>query len=163
MKPLQNENVAFPFTRYTPIHPGAEIGVGVYEVEKDKSIQTVNVYAGGFYHKRLELGLYVRGEYQYTLKFKDKVGLDLPVGIGYLHSFYPGELYELNSNGEFETVSQTGRPHALITGGVGVRYLGFEKVQPFVRQSIGIETPFANYLPVLPHSFLSFGVTIQLN
>ena len=45
---LQSETVALPFTRYTPINPGAEIGATFYEVEKTNTLQSVNAYAGGF-------------------------------------------------------------------------------------------------------------------
>lgn len=160
---LQTEAIGLPFTNYSPAHPGFEAGLTLWKKEGTKSIQTAEVFAGGFYHKKLETGFYLRGNYQYTFKVMDKLGVDLPVGVGYMHTFYPADLYEQDpATGEFETISQTGRPHALITAGIGLSYLSEGNFQPFIKQELAIETPFANSLPVITHSFLKAGVKIKL-
>ncbi len=159
---LNTEAIGLPFTNYLPIHPGAEIGLTFKTIEKQNSIHRFNAKVGGFYHERLETAIYVGAEYQYTrILFKQKLGLDFPVGLGYHHTFYPADIYILESDGSFTEVNQIGRPHLFISAGVGVSYLGHEKFQPFIRQELFIETPFANGLPYIPHSLLKIGLNIK--
>jgi hypothetical protein len=81
-----------------------------------------------------------------------------------MHTFYPGEVYELNeNNGEFEKINQKGRPHLLAGVGVGITYLKNKRWQPFIRQDLSIETPFINGIPVMIHSFLKMGINYKLS
>ncbi|MEN0048218.1 MAG: hypothetical protein AAF806_14245 [Bacteroidota bacterium] len=158
------EAIGLPFTNYSPYHPGLEVKGIFKQMDKPKSIRYWNANAGFFYHERLATAIYVGGEYQYTQKFfNEKLGFDIPLGLGYLHTFYPSELYEQTKNGDFETVNQLGRPHLYVNAGFGLSYLGNTRVQPFVRQELLIQTPFANGLPIIPHSMLKIGVHIKLS
>lgn len=160
---FNSEAIGFPFTNYSPIHPGIEITGTIRKNERAKSIRYINVKAGFFHHRRLENAFYLGGEYQYSQTlFKNKVSVDLPVGLGYLHTFYPGELYEQNENGEFEAINQWGRSHLYANLGIGLTYLSDNKIQPFVRQELFLETPFANGIPIIPHSLLKIGVQVKL-
>jgi len=160
---VQSEAIGLPFTNYSPIHPGIEFGAMFIKKEKDKNIQYFNAKAGFFYHQKLETAIYLGGEYQYSQKlFKQKVSIDIPVGLGYLHSFYPGEIYEQNTAGDFEKINQIGRSHLYINLGIGLRDLNEGKIQPFLRQELLLETPFANGIPAIPHSLLKVGVQIKL-
>lgn len=160
---LNTEAVGLPFTNYSPIHLGIEITGTIRKVEKSKSIRYTNVKVGFFHHMRLENALYVGGEYQYSQKlFKERLSIDLPMGLGYLHSFYPGEIYEQNEVGDFEKINQIGRSHLYLNLGIGMTYLSESKFQPFVRQELLLETPFANGIPVIHHSLLKIGVQIKL-
>ena len=158
-----SEAVGLPFTNYSPYHPGAEFTTALKINEKEKSTRYIGLKAGFFYHRKLETALYLGGEYQYSfMMLNNKLSLDIPMGLGYLHSFYPSELYEQNSNGDFEKVSQFGRPHLYINLGLGLTYRMNERVQPFVRQSLLLETPFANGIPVIPHSLIHLGIQIKI-
>ncbi len=160
---LQSEAIGFPFSNYAPIHPGAEVGLTIRERHRARSSTAVNVYFGGYYHERIATGLYLRAEFQPTLKLGNHFGLLLPMGVGYLHTFYPAELYQVNDEGSFEVARQGGRPHALLQLGVGISYLGHERFEPFIKQELAIETPFANTFPFIPHSFIKAGLAINLN
>jgi len=160
---VQSEAIGFPFTNYSPVHLGIELNATIRKKEKEKNIQYLNAKAGFFYHRKLETAIYLGGEYQYSQKlFKQKISIDLPVGLGYLHSFYPGEIYEQNNEGDFETINQFGRPHLYVNLGIGLTYLNEGKIQPFIRQELLLETPFANGIPVIPHSLLKVGIQIKL-
>lgn len=65
------ETYSFPFTRLTPVHPGLEVGISWYEKTKQNGVHSLNTYIGGYYHKKVENGLYLKGEYVYTYKFKN--------------------------------------------------------------------------------------------
>lgn len=158
-----SEAVGFPFTNYLPYHPGIEIKGCLKKVDKSKSYRYLNANLGFFYHKRVETAFYLGGEYQYTHKlFNENVGLDIPIGLGYMHTFYPGEVYVQTDEGDFEKKTQFGRPHFYLNLGIGVSYIGDSRIQPFIRQELFVETFFANGLPVIPHSLLKIGVHIKL-
>lgn len=160
---FNSEAIGLPFTNYSPIHPGVEVTGTLKKNEQPKNIQCLNVKAGMFHHQKLETAIYLGGEYQYSKKlFNQRLSIDLPVGLGYLHTFYPGELYEQNENGDFEVVNQSGRSHLYVNLGVGLTYLSDGKVQPFVRQELFLETPFANGIPAIPHSLIKLGVQVKL-
>jgi len=87
---LITEAIGLPFTNYLPIHPGLELKTTLKTRETEKSKKSFNANLGGYFHRKLETAFYLGGEYQYTRKlFNQKVGLDFPVGLGYLHTFYP--------------------------------------------------------------------------
>jgi hypothetical protein len=159
---LTNESIAFPFTRYLPLHPGAEIGFSMKQVEKEKSIRQWNGYAGWYYHEKVENGVYLRAEYLHGLKIGSFLRLDAFGGLGYLHTFYPGTLLEINSEtGAIEEVPQQGRPHVIANVGIGIVYRNDSRIEPFIKQSLTVETPFANGIPVMVHSFLHLGVNLK--
>lgn len=160
---LLKESTSFPFTRFYPIHPGGEIGITFMEKKREKSITNFNANVGGFYHKRIQNAFYLRGEYAYRPIIKSLLTIDFIANAGYMHTFYPGEVYELNNDsGEFEKIKQTGRAHFLGGAGIGISYIKGEKIQPFLRQEMTIESPFANGIPIMIHSMLKLGINIQL-
>ncbi|MEQ8580265.1 MAG: hypothetical protein RIC30_04360 [Marinoscillum sp.] len=159
---LMSESIAFPLTRLAPIHPGAEVGYTLY-VWDQRTPRVLNVYMGGYHHERVENGIFLRVEQSHQFGLTDWLATNLAYGLGYMHTFYPGELYEVNPRtGEFEKINQLGRAHALATVGIGFTWVNDSPVLPFVRQDLALETPFANGIPVIIHSFLKVGVNVKL-
>lgn len=160
---LQTETLSFPFTRYFPLHPGLEIGSRMWNLDKDISNHQANVYLGGYHHQKVENGIYLRGTYQYTLKVKNTVGIEFPVGAGYQHTFYPGTYYQLDSEtGDWTSKTHGGVPRALVTGGLGLTYLKSERVHPFIRHESVLDFPLAGGWLNLK-TFVKLGVSIELN
>ena len=160
---LTTETSSFPFTRFLPIHPGLEIGTSLIERSKQNSIHNVNVYIGGYHHQKIENAFYLRGEYAYRYKFKNTISLDAPVGIGYQHTFYPGEIYEQNATtGEWESINQIGKSHFLITFGLGLTYVKAKKFQPFIRYESNIDIPMYNGF-LTTRTFFKLGINIKIN
>jgi len=158
-----NESIAFPFTSYSEFHPGVELGVSIHTSEKEHSIRQLNVYVGWFLHQYIESSFFLRGEYSYKLKLGEAFTAGFYGGAGYMHTFYPGTLYEIDENtGEMIPLSQLGRPRALISAGLQLSYRTAVGIEPFVKQEFSIETPFANGIPLMPHSFLKLGININL-
>ncbi len=163
---FSDETISIPFTRYVPIHPGGEIGFALQEKTTEKSIHQVNLYIGGFYHERVETALFLKAEYQYTFKIFNMIGFGFPIGLGYLHTFYPADVYiENHATGEFKTIHHYSRPHALISTGIGLSYVKFAAFQPFIKQELAIEAPFMDWFPsaLAPHSLLKLGIIITLS
>ncbi|MEM1319405.1 MAG: hypothetical protein AAGG75_04065 [Bacteroidota bacterium] len=97
----------------------------------------------------METAIYLGGTYQYSQKLlKQRISLDFPVGADYLHSFYPGELYEQNAEGDFNELKQLGRPHFCANLGVSLTYLGKGSIQPFIRQELLLEIPYSEEQPI---------------
>ena len=160
---LLTESIAFPFSRYLPIHPGAELGITIRETQREHSLSQWDVVAGGYYHEKLETGFYLKGQYHYQKYLFTHLGVDFTGSIGYMHTFYPADIYKHNpETGEYLVANQMGRPHAIAEAGIGLTYRNSSPIEPFIRQSFMLETPFANGIPVIPHSFLKFGVDIKL-
>ena len=158
-----SETYSFPFTRFLPIHPGLEIGTSLFHKERPKSEHYINIFLGGYYHRKVENGFYLRSEYVYRYKIKNAIGIDFPVGIGYQHAFYPGEVYEQNSEtGDWERANQVGKPHALVNFGLGFTYLKPKKVQPFVRYESIIDYSL-NRGFLTTRTFLKFGINIKIS
>lgn len=161
---LQKESVAFPFTRFLPFHPGAQIGLTLNNKEREKSITNLNVNLGGYYHKKVANAVYFQGEYAYRPVLKSIVSIDFVGSLGYMHTFYPGEVYALNpDNREFGKITQTGRPHILAGLGIGFTYLKNDRWQPFINQNLSVKVPFGNGLANMVHSFLKVGAIYKLS
>jgi len=156
-----SEAVGLPFTNYLPVHPGIEMTGTFKRVEKLSSDQFLKGKVGFFHHERVALAIYTGIEYQYSKKiFSQKMSLDFPMGLGYLHTIYPGELYEIR-DGELVEVNKFGRAHLYTNIGVGLTYLKNEKIKPFIRQELFAEI-FGNAISVIPHSLLKVGVQINI-
>ena len=79
-----------------------------------------------------------------------------------MHSFYPGNVYELNSEGDYNLKRQLGRPHLWLESGLGVSFFRTKQISPFIQYRFALETPFANGIPVFPHSFYQAGVNYKI-
>ncbi len=160
---LTSETYSFPFTRILPVHPGIEVGTSIFQRVKNNSQHNINAFIGGYHHQKIENAFYLRSEYRYRYKIKNTIGIDIPVGVGYQHKFYPGEIYEQNpSTGEWENKNQIGKSHFLVTFGLGLTYINASRIQPFVKYESNIDIPLYNGF-LTTRTFIKFGVNIKLN
>ena len=160
---LLNESISFPLNSFSEIHPGVELGFPIRQVEKDHSVRTINSYAGWFLHKHIENSFYVRAEYMHEFKVGSYLRAGFYGGAGYMHAFYEGTMYEVDpETGAINAVKQYGRPRALISAGIVISANTEAGINPFLKHEYAVETPFANGVPVMPHSFLKLGLTINL-
>ncbi|WP_034040811.1 hypothetical protein [Wocania ichthyoenteri] len=155
---IMNENIHYKAKGFNNFNPGGEIGMTLKKKDRKYFFSEFNIYAGGYYHKKVETAFYLRGDYSFGIKLQDVLAIDLHGGLGYMHTFYPGHLYEQNNNGDFEKINQTGRPHAIANAGLGITVLSSGRVKPFIKYELMGETPFANGIPFVPHSFLKLGI-----
>ncbi|MEM8965619.1 MAG: hypothetical protein AAGE93_04315 [Bacteroidota bacterium] len=155
---VMTESISFPFTRLSPLHPGVELGVTFHEWNRAHSSSKLNTYLGWFYHQEVDQGFYLRGEYEYAFRIKNTVSIGLPIGLGYLHTFHTGPVYEQREDGSFTAITQTGRPHAILNLGLGVTYLRLGSFQPFIRYEMMAQSPFVATVPVVSRSFLKVGI-----
>ena len=159
---IQSESISYPFSRISPIQPSIQIGTSFRKRIKEKSERNYNLHLGFYHHKDVENGIYLQGEYAHTFIIAKKVGVILPAGIGYLHTFYPGELFSQNDDGSFSQVNQLGRAHIIATTGIGLSYRGFEKFEPYIQYDIMAQYPFGKTIPLLPHTFIRLGIKFKI-
>jgi hypothetical protein len=155
---FMNENIHYKAKGFNNFNPGAEIGFALKKKDKKYFFNEFNIYVGGFYHKKVETAFYLRGDYAFGIKLQDVLAVDLHGGLGYMHTFYPGHLYEQNNTGDFKKINQTGRSHAIVNVGIGITVLKTGSIQPFIKYELMGETPFANGIPFVPHTFLKLGI-----
>lgn len=158
---VQQESSTLPFTRFKELHPGFELSYGLAPVLTAKGNRQWEVSVGYFFHRQLSSSTYLKATHRWTFGLGELAELHLAPSVGYLHSFYPGNVYQ-QKDGDFVGKTQYGRPHALVEAAFGLGFFPGRTIQPFVRYRFGLESPFANGIPVFPHSFYQIGLSYQL-
>jgi len=159
---FQQESSSLPFTRFAELHPGLELSYGLApKATKENRSTQWWISAGYFYHREIESAVYLKASYAWQMPLADFAELELAPSLGYLHSFYPENIYELN-DGEYQAITQYGRPHIMAEVGMTARFFPQSQISPFIQYRFGVETPFANGIPAFPHSFYQVGISYQL-
>ena len=155
------ESTSFPFTRFSPIHPGAEIGIILKDNHRRASINNLGLNLGYYYHERLENAFYLMGTYAIRPKIENVVSIDFNGDIGMMYTLYPGEVYGPNSDGDFEQINQSGRLHGAVGLGIGTTVIATRKIQPFIRAQVLVQAPFASGIPAMIHTIYKVGFNIK--
>ena len=77
-------------------------------------------HLGAYWHPRNAVGVFLAGNLGYRLVFKHGFLFEAAAGIGYLHTFDDGTVYEVGSAGQVSTVTAAGHPNLIVSGGLGV-------------------------------------------
>ena len=163
-----NHAVTMPFDGIilSPLHPGFTIGTeyGYTEGRLGRIFQ--NLHLGYYFNKFNAKALFLKTEtgYRYTFGF----GLfgDVSMGLGYLHSFHPTEIFAMNAQGEYERVKDKGKGALIILMALGAGYDFSKKVgwpiSLFFRFQPYIQTPYNPTTSVFPQLLVHFGIRVQL-
>jgi len=131
-------------------HPG--VVVGLEHPVSDHAVLAWNI--GTYVHVRNTVGAFTDLELGARHEFPSRFVLEGFAGVGYLHTFVQGPVYEVE-DGAVDHVTDPGRPSFMPTLRFGVA-AAREKVTPFVNvQGFG-QYPFNTQL--LPHVALVVGV-----
>lgn len=160
---VQTETISIPYTRLSPINPGAEIGATLRKTQRAKSTRNWNAYLGWFYHENFDQNIYLRGEYQFSFPIANILAFYVPIGLGYMHSFHAAPVYEQQIDGSFEEKKQFGKPRAILNLGLGLSYTKHEWIEPFVKYEVVAHSPFVSTVPVAPRNFLKIGANFRFN
>ena len=157
------ESASFPFSRFAELHPGVELSYGFAPKLREQSNRSTQWWISGgyFFHRSVESAYYLKASYAWQMSMGEIVQIELAPSLGYLHSFFPGNIYELQA-GEYQAITQYGRPHVMAEIGFTALFLPSSKLSPFVQYRFGVEGPFANGIPVFPHSFYQIGLSYHL-
>ena len=128
------------------LHPGFSLGTEYvyWQGRSGKLYQNLN--AGYYYNEYIAKALFLQTSagYRYTTGF----GLfgDATLGLGYHLSFHPGQVFKLNSEGEYESAKSPGRSALLVSASIGAGYDFSRKVglpmSFFVRYQPFFQTPY---------------------
>jgi len=159
---FMDEEIAYPFTRLTQLNPGVTLGWRLWHKEKGKFLHNLQADLGGFIHKKVKNAAFAKISYRLNYSLFDFLEAEALIGLGYLHSFYPGVIYEMKEDGSFSKKNQWGSPHLIGEVGVGFAFPNKSKFIPFIRQNLMIETPSQSpSVSILPHALLSVGITFK--
>ena len=141
-------------------HPGAMIGTEWKLNQHPRNDVFLTANLGGYHHRLLSSGIFLSSELGF--RYRSSIGLfaQASVGAGYLHAFYPGEVYEFDDTEQrFQKATNTGRSSLLIPVSLGLGYkLGSDPYAPEV-------LVFYQYAPELPfslaglHQFIGLGMS----
>lgn len=144
--------------------PGISIGLAKSIWKKREKLTTNYFLSFSAYHqKKLHYGLELSNTLLAQYRLFSKINIDGGVGVGYLHTFEDAAVYK-QTNGQYEQVSDWGRPqglaHALIGTSVGLS----NKINLVAHYKFLLQLPFARKGGVffIPHSRFSIGVRINL-
>lgn len=164
---LLKESFFYPsVTNFTkPLHPGFSVGI---EKQISSTTNWSTHYTGdvGFYHhKYFQNGLFVMAGHGWGYQLLNKLTISASGVIGYLHTFRPTEVYELQ-NGSYVKAKNFGKPNALIGINLAMSYaLGHtEKYHLQLDYGSMVNGPFnVSYgAPVVPITFARFGIKIKV-
>ncbi|MFC2138440.1 hypothetical protein ACFLTE_09720 [Bacteroidota bacterium] len=157
-----NITPAFRFLKH-PVHPGLLIGTEFLVKEKPNSDFHISSNMGFYHHKKLQNGFLLNSEIGYRYNFNFGLNLNSRFGLGYLHTFYPGEVYKQTDEG-FKEITDYGKPHLLASLSIGTGYtlksVFSNPVEIFCNYQLLLEAPFATKLglPFLIHYMLNIGI-----
>ena len=162
-----NHSISVPFHKILskPFHPGGQIGIeGRYhETQRSKLFQTLNM--GTFYNNYNGTGFYLNTELAYRQTTKYRLFAEAHVGIGYLRTYHPTDIYELNSSGTYTKVKDKGFSSPLFSFAFGLGYAikssSGISFAPFILYESLIQTRYSSELDVLPQSAFHIGVRIN--
>ena len=166
---VYNHSVSMPFKNIFkwPINAGISVGT-LFAYNQDRRFsQLQSVELGWFFHRHLGKQLFVKTNL--INRFTTKSGLwgDVQVGLGYLHSFYAKEVFELDRQGNYRSVGDTGYPGIIGGFGLGMGYTiqssGNRQFSPYIKYEWMAQYPYSDFTPIFPHSFVHLGSMLQFN
>jgi hypothetical protein len=156
---IYNNIFGLPFVQFEPIYLGGEIGFTFLQKDKPITTQKISAQLGFFNHKLIANAPYLKFTYSYQLKILRTIGINVYAGLGYIHTFYPGDAYSFNtSQGSYEK-KQLHQGFLLTNAGFGISYLKTKRISPYIKYELmmaGSDTErlFTNF---------HFGISIKLN
>ncbi|MDC3397419.1 hypothetical protein OAW57_01895 [Flavobacteriales bacterium] len=127
-----------------------------------KSEKDLTIEAGMFHHEKVTNSAFLGINRTFkSFKHGEQFMLDVSWGGGYMHSWYPGELYSQTPEGDLVRKRQIGRPHLYGSAGLLGKWAFGEAVALTWRQQVLLQTPFANGIPVMLHRLMTIGIQLQ--
>ena len=159
-----NHSISVPFHKMIskPLHPGVQAGIegSYFETHRSKLFQTLNL--GAFNNKYNGTGFYINTELAYRFMSAPGIYAETLLGIGYLRTYHPTDIYELNSSGTYEKIKDKGFSSPLLSFAFGLGYVIKSKsllsFAPFIRYESMFQTRYSTDLDVLPQTAFHVGV-----
>lgn len=159
-----NEKIAFKLNYFGELilHPGFTTGIE-YTLTKNNWLAIHSDFdVGGYWHRWNNTSLFLKTSIgsRFTI---GPVFADLNVGIGYMHSFAAGPVYQRSSNGDVERTTNWGKPYFMPNASLLFgwdRTKKNKKIQTvFIGPEIYLQYPHNHIF--LPHIALKAGITYK--
>jgi len=161
---VYNDRVAFKVAYFGELvmHPGLTLGVD-YTLTKKKWV-TVHwdTELGGYWHRWNNTSLFLSSSIGARLPIKSMF-VDFNLGVGYMHTFAAGTVYQKSSDGGVEIAHNWGHPHFMPNGSFLIGWDGTRNIKLPWTFYIGAETYLQssfNHI-FLPHAALKVGFTYK--
>ncbi len=161
---IHNERVAFKFNYFGELglHPGMTVGVD-YTLSKNNHL-TVHwdIDLGGYWHRWNNTSVFLKSTIG-TRFAAGPVFADINAGIGYMHSFAAGTIYQRASDGGVEKASNRGHAHfmpnmSFLLGWDGTRN-GKQRWTIHFGPEVYLQSSFNHIF--LPHIAMNAGITYK--
>jgi hypothetical protein len=120
---------------------------------------------GGYFHRAHSLGLFAESLMGYRHAFGPRFRMEALVGLGYLHTFVDGTVYEARGTSTPSPVTNLGRPSVMPSAAVSFRWnLAREASAPpslFVRPRVFWQAPY--HQGSLMHAAVEVGLTLPVS
>ncbi|WP_247235581.1 hypothetical protein [Telluribacter sp. SYSU D00476] len=159
-----SEAWALPSTQLvkSPIHPGLSVGTSYTLRQTTRSTVSLNGTLGYFYHKNIQNNLHLLATLGYQHRVAGGLHVGTALGLGYSHSVYPIQVYQLEG-GEYQKATDWGKsalaPSFELNLGYTIHRHSPNPVTVFTRYQLLVEWPYApeNTFPALPHTLFHVG------
>jgi len=160
-----NENVQLPDYGWATWNPGVQMGTSFALNQSIRHQIGVQVYLGGFYHKRVSKQFYLGSQFFYRFQ-PGRFRAQLNLGSAFGRHQFPRDLHVPQNDGSFQTQKDKGRWQLLPTVGV---QLGYQINDPnsekpivvFTQYDVMAQLQFIDPVPVLPHTLFHLGVEFR--
>ncbi len=120
---------------------------------------------GGYFHRAHSLGLFAESLIGYRHAFGPRFRMEALVGLGYLHTFVDGTVYEAGSTSTPSEVMNLGRPSVMPSAAVSFRWnlsgAGSAPASLFVRPRVFWQAPYNQ--GSLMHPAVEVGFTLPVS
>lgn len=142
-------------------HPGVALGVDYRLLGNHRGALLLAGTAANYVHVRNNVGLMLYPELGGRLRLgrKRRAGLEAYGGLGYMHTFLHGTVYEVDDGGAVHEVPNRGRPALMMSGSLGVS-VATKWVMPFFRAQVFGQYPFNDH--VLMHAAVVLGTRVWI-
>lgn len=160
--------ISYPFEAILsgPLHPGFSVGTEYTYSQGQHGRFFQNLNAGYFFNKYNAKALFAETSAGYRYTFGFGMFGDLALGLGYIHSFHPVEVYSLNSQGEYEKAKDKGKSAAIFPLILGLGYDFSRKLgwpfSLFFRYQAILQIPYSKSDTIIGHSMLHIGIRIRV-
>lgn len=146
------------------LHPGLSLGIEYSFLKREHLSMHADLDLGGYWHRWNSTALFVKSSIG-TRFYVGNVFADLNAGIGYMHAFSAGPIYQRSAAGDVERMSNSGSSHfmpgvSLLFGWDGMR----DNKLPYafhLGPEVYLQSRY-NHI-YLPHAALNVGFTYKIN
>jgi len=160
---IGNFSVGMPFSGIfiSKFYPLATLGTEFYYRTSEHSRIYQSARIGGYYNKYNTSAIFINTEIGYRFTFGFGFFADANLGIGYAHLFRPNAIYKMNGSGDYEQVSDWGKPSCMADYSMSAGYDFSKKLQMpfslFLRYGNYIQLFYNPDIPALPQNSFQIG------